>query len=233
MGRLDIKAEYGKPIMPLVFKIGLGIWMAAVIVAAFMYLAPAEGFTGQSARIVVFHVPMAMLSVVAYITSTVYAVIYLVRGREQSDIKSAISAGLGFLFTALATLTGMVFAQVQWGAAWNNDPRETSILMLLFVYAAYFALRGAIPAGRPRGKISAVYNIMACIVMPYLVFVLPRMLGGLHPSDTLANRQSLSMDYKLVMGCSMVCFLMLYVWLFRLHVRISEIIRSRRRLKRV
>lgn len=212
--------------MPAPLKWGWGIWMVGVIAAAFLYVPPAVGFADpESARIVLFHVPCAMMAVVAYLVSTVYAVGYLRSGRAITDAKSATSAGLGFVFTGLATVSGMIFAKLQWGAAWNWDPRQTTILMLLIVYAAYFALRSAIPGSSPRGKVSAVYNILACLVMFPLVFVLPRLMGGLHPTDTLSSQGGLAPQYKIVMGSAMLGLLWLYVWIFR--VRVSKI----RRLK--
>ena len=209
--------------MPIPLQVGLGLWMAGVIAAAFLYLPPAKGFTSPEwARMIVFHVPCAILAVIAYLVSSVYAMGLLAGGKPISDAKSAISAGLGFLFTAFATVTGMVFARTQWGSAWNWDPRETSILMLLLVYAAYFALRGAIPAVATRARISAAYNLLACVVMPYLVFILPRVMGGLHPSGTLTSRGGLSAEYRIVLAAGTIGFIWLYVWLFRARTRIAE-----------
>ncbi len=161
--------------------------------------------------------PCAMLAVIGYVVSTVYAIAFLVRRDLVLDAKSAVSATLGFWFTLLATVTGMVFAKLQWGAAWNWDPRETSILMLLIVYSGYFALRGAIPGRDARGRVSAVYNAMACIVMPYLVFVLPRIVGGLHPT-----RAHLSVEYRIAMLASAVGLVCIYVLIFRTSVRKAE-----------
>lgn len=212
----------------------LGLWIAGVIAAAFLYLPPAKGFAAPgAARIIVFHVPCAMVAVFAYVVSMIYAIVYLAKGNIGSDTKSAASASLGFLFTVLATITGMVFAKIQWGTAWNNDPRETSILMLLIVYAAYFALRSAIPASASRAKISAAYNILAGLVMPYLVFVLPRLTTSLHPSSTLTQRSALSPEYQMVLGCAMLGYLLLYLWIFRIQVRLGEHIIAKRRTRRV
>lgn len=204
----------------------VGLELAAVILAAFLYLPPAANFASpEAARIIVFHVPCAMIATVAFVISTAYAIAYLVRGNAASDIKSAASASLGFLFTVLATVTGMVFAKIEWGTAWNWDPRETSILMLLIVYAAYFALRSALPNGTSRARISAVYNILACVVMPFFVFVMPRIgPASLHP-----NRAALSAEYREVMGAAMLGYLLLYVWIFRLAVRVRELQSARRR----
>ncbi|MHB9038545.1 MAG: cytochrome c biogenesis protein, partial [Armatimonadota bacterium] len=195
-------------------------WMLATALATLFYVPPADGFANpEAARMVIFHVPCAMLAVVAYIVSTVYAIAYLAKGNIALDVKSAVSARLGFAFTVLATISGMIFAKVEWGAAWNWDPRETSILMLMIVYAAYFALRSAVPGSAARARVSAVYNILACVVMPYLVFVLPRVLGGLHPTDTLSHRGGLGPEYRIAMAAVAVGFLWLYIWLFRTGIR--------------
>jgi len=199
--------------------------MTAVIVAAFLYVPPADGFASpECARIMIFHVPCAIIAVVAYIVSTVYAVLCLTRDEMASDVKSAASASLGFLFTALATVTGMIFARVEWGTAWNWDPRETSILMLVIIYAAYFALRGAIPNAANRARISAAYNILACLVMPFVMFVLPRISPGLHPSEV-----SLSPEYREALVGAMLGYVIIYVWMLRLAVRVREASLARRR----
>jgi heme exporter protein C len=206
MGRVNNKT---------VFPVWLGVLavleLAAVAVATLLWVPPAKDFASPEwARLIVFHVPCAMIAVIAYIVSTIYAVICLSRGDMAADIKSAASASLGFAFTALATATGMVFARIEWGTAWNWDPRETSILMLMIVYLAYFALRSAIPNRANRARISAAYNILACLVTPFLVFVLPRISPGLHP-----KRASLSLEYGIALGGAMLGYLLVYVWLFR------------------
>lgn len=213
--------------MPVPLQALLGLWLAGVVAAAFLWVPPAKGF--QEARLVIFHVPCAMLAVLAYVVSVVYAIVCLARQSMAADMRSAIAAGLGFLFTALATVTGVVFAYNEWGKAWNWDPRETSILMLMVVYAAYFALRGAIPIAQARARVSAAYNILAGLVMPFFVFVMPRIYKSLHPSDTIANRSGLAPEYRIVMGCAMLGFVLLFVWLFRLRVRVAELAAARKK----
>lgn len=211
--------------MPLPLQLLLGLWMAGVTVAAFTYVPPARGFAdNEAARIVVFHVPCAMIAVLAYLVSMGYAAAYLARRGAGLDLRSAISAGLGLLFTVLATATGMVFARVQWGTAWNWDPKEFAIFLLMIVYASYFALRGAIPAAVTRARVSAVYNILAGVVMPYLVIILPRMVGGLHPVNA-----SLDAPYRIVMFAAAAGMALLYVWLMRIHVRLAERALAQRR----
>lgn len=208
----------------MALKILLGIWMTAVIVAAFLFAPAAQGFAQpEAARIIFFHVPNAMVAAVAFIVAMVYAVRYL-KGRDlMDDAKSSISAELGLLFAVLATVTGSLFAYMQWGSWWNWDPRETSIVILLLVYAAYFALRTAVDGVEKRASLSAVYAILALAPMILLMFVMPRVMASLHPSETLASSGGLGTAYRLVLYPAMIGFIGLYIWLFRIRTALAEI----------
>jgi heme exporter protein C len=64
-----------------------------------------------------------------------------------------------------------------------GSARETTILILLLIYAAYFALRSALDDVERRRRLSAVYNLFAAVTMPFLLFVAPRMAEStLHPN---------------------------------------------------
>jgi len=203
--------------------------MCGVILAAFLWLPAAKQFAQpEAARIIVFHVPNAMVAVVAFLVSTIYAIKYL-KGRDlMDDAKSATSAQLGFMFTLLATVTGAVFAQIQWRTAWNWDPRESSILILLLIYAAYLALRSSTDGAERRASLSSAYSIIAFVTVPFLVFVLPRVMFSLHPPDTLTSRGGLDTTYRIVLFASMIGFMGIYVWMFRLSVALAEIRSSRK-----
>ena len=65
--------------------------------------------------------------------------------------RPAAAIELGLVFCLLATLSGSIWARVEWGAFWNWDPRQLSITLLLVYYAAYLALRGQIADARGAG----------------------------------------------------------------------------------
>jgi len=204
-------------------------WLGLVIWAAFLYVPPADRFVGESSRIVFFHVPMAWIAVLAFLISCVASVLYLRRREPRHDIRAAVAAGLGLLFAILATVTGAVFARIMWGAYWNWDPRQTSIVILMVIYAAYFALRGAVPDPERRAALAAVYAILAFVTVPFLVFVVPRIYWSLHPDTIINTRGTNEFDsrHTQVLMASLAGFTGLFLWLYTLGCRVEAIRRRR------
>lgn len=217
------------PLQGAWWKIGTGLLISYVIYGAFFIAQGANGFgkSGNPARIIFFHVPAAVFSYICYAVATAYGVKHLSDQRDMdSDAKAAASMEMGFLFCILATITGSIFAGVQWGSFWNWDPRETSIVIMLLLYGSYLVLRGAItdqPA--KRGRLAAVYSIVALVPATFLIWVVPRLpgLNSLHPPDTLINMDKTSWTYKGVLYPSFIGFGMLYVWLLDLRFRLHKL----------
>lgn len=212
-------------------KIGIGIWIAAVVVFGFaMPIGNIPGL-GPKARIIFFHVPMSWLAVLAFFMSMWYGISYLRKKEIKYDIKSATAAELGFIFSILATITGSIWAKFNWGSFWNWDPRETSIFVLLLIYGAYFSLRSALENEERRASLSAVYSIVAFVTVPFFVFIMPRIMFSLHPggegsSAPIINangKMYMDMNMRYVFYASLIGFSVLYVWLFQLRTKISLI----------
>jgi heme exporter protein C len=184
----------------------------------------------EKARNIFFHVPTAWTTVVAFLVSMYYGIRYLRTRKIEYDIRSVSSASLGFLFCFLATVTGSVWAKFNWGSFWNWDPRETSIFVLLLIYGAYFALRSSLEVEETRAKLSAVYSIIAGLTVPFFIFVLPRMVGGLHPGSKGDPQGSgpvvsftMSGNMLFVFFVSLIGFNLLYIWMLNVRVRLATI----------
>lgn len=204
----------------------LWLWISLVIVGAFYYAPLAMGFVGQSSRILFFHVPMAWVSFVAFIAAGVWSILYLWRGRHpEHDRAAAVAIELGLLYGVLATVTGAQWAKVMWGAYWNWDPRQTSIVIALLFYAAYLALRSAVEDPQTRGRLSAVYAVLGLVVAPFLYFVLPRLTFSLHPESVINVEGKVEMEFRmfvvLIAGAS--GFMALFFWMHNLRCRIGAL----------
>jgi len=208
----------------MIYKILLALWMALIIVASFFYSEAAGGFPGETSRILFFHVPQAWIATLSFLLSMIGSAIYLKKRTVDADHFALSAAELGFLFCVLATVTGSIFAKATWGSFWNWDPRETSIVILLMIYGAYFALRSALADPDKKRLFSAAYSILAFATVPFLVFVVPRITTSLHPEDTM-NPASPGMDprtLKVFLG-SLLAYTTLFVWMLRLKIRLLRV----------
>ncbi len=219
----------------MAWKFILGVWLTIVIIVSLAFpivATPQQWYEfpiipglEDKARILFFHVPMSWTAVVAFVVSMFYAGRYLKRKDLDDDLKSVSSAGLGFMFCVLATVTGSIWAKFNWGSFWNWDPRETSIFMLLLIYGAYFALRSALDVDQKRATLSAVYALIAGVTVPFFIFVMPRIMASLHPDPIVNTQGKVHMNGTMltVFLSSLAGFTALYFWMFVLKVRAYRI----------
>jgi heme exporter protein C len=207
-----------------VLKIVLLIWLAMVIIGAFLWAPLAEGLK-EYTIVLYFHVPVAWLTVIAFFMSALYSIVYLRKRLPIYDAYAEASNQFGIMFALLATVTGSIWAKASWGAFWNWDPRESSIFVLLLIYAAYFALRSAIEEDEKKAALAAVYSILAFAAVPFFIFIIPRVYDSLHPDPVINEEGEIKMGGAIltVFISSIAGFSALFYWLFRLK---SELIKS-------
>lgn len=201
--------------------------MVAVIVASFLYVPAIPGFgaTGETARLIVYHVPSAWVAVLAFFMATVSSVRYLQKRVLSLDRQALVNAELGMIFCLVATVTGAIWSRAAWGMYWNWDPRQTSIAVLLMIYAAYFVLRSAVGDAELRARLSAVYAVLAFLTVPFLMFVVPRVFPSLHPNLGGVERVSImSREVMVVFLASLVGFTGIYAWAYNLQARVLALL---------
>jgi heme exporter protein C len=202
--------------------------MLVLVGLAFFWVPPAKDFQDPgSARIVLFHVPAAIMSVVCFLMGGFFGWRYLRHRQPMDDARSAAANEVGMLFAIITTLTGMVFASQQWGKPWHWDPRQTTILIQLLIYAAYFALRASVEDDRQRASLSAGYTVFAALTVPFLIFVLPRLPAiaerSLHPSNVLARKEGLDWFYRSGVYLGFLTYGVLVWVLYRLRTSLTQL----------
>lgn len=195
-------------------KILLFFWLAAVIYGAFFYAPLAEGL-GEYTRVLYFHVPVAWITVVAFAMGALFSGLYLKTRNLKYDLWSEAANHLGLIFGILATVTGSIWAKMTWGSFWNWDPRETSIFILLLIYAAYFALRSAVEQPERRAALSSVYDLLAFVTVPFFIFIVPRIYESLHPDPIINDQGKMHMNGQmlLVFLNSLFAYTAVFVWM--------------------
>lgn len=213
---------------PALWKSLLGPWMLVVTVLAYTWAQPLRMFLDpESARIIFWHVPMAWLGLLWFAIGAGHSVRYLFgrrRGEAGLDLKVAHANEVGLLCTVLATVTGAVFAAVQWGTPWNWDPKQVSITVLILIYLAYFGLRMSVDSPEMRARLSAVYSIVGAVATPFLMLVIPNLppIAELHPPGNTIT-QGLDAKWRTIYIMSTIGFLGLTYWIYELRLRVAQV----------
>lgn len=140
------------------------------------------------------------------------------RDRSVWDLRAIAAIELGLVFSLLTMFSGILFSRIQWGEWWNWDPRQTSFLLSMLFYGAYFAIRAAFADPEKRAANAAAYLLATLPAQVFLIFVYPRIRESLHPSNTIMGGQ-LHGGYLWAMLAMMAVVGVLTVWLYRLRVR--------------
>ncbi|TFG96708.1 MAG: cytochrome C biogenesis protein [Calditrichales bacterium] len=210
--------------MNKLWQFGLLLWLGAVSISAFLWAPLAQGL-GEYTRVLYFHVPVAWVTVLAFLIGAVFSVLFLMKRKFLYDQIAEAASQLGLIYCILATVTGSIWAKVSWGSFWNWDPRETSIFILLLIYAAYFALRSAIEHEERRAVLGAVYSIFAFVTVPFFVLIVPRVYSSLHPDPLINTQAKINMDGKMLTTflSSLFGFTVLFLWMLKSKIALVKI----------
>lgn len=195
----------------LALYIVLAATMPAVFWMALVWVPPAMGL-GDASRILYFHVPVAWSSVLAFLAAGYYSVRYLVKDDYRFELYAWNAAYTGLVYSVLTVITGSIWAHISWNTWWNWDPRETSAVVLLLIYIAYISLYSSLKERPGRGRISAVYLIIAAVVMPFFVFIIPRIYRSLHPDMMFSSGTKFDLEpsMRVTLLVSITVFTLLY-----------------------
>lgn len=176
----------------------------------------------ERARNVFFHVPAAWVATVAWFVAAFFALRYMRKRNPEDDIRSSSTAAVGLLFCVTATVSGSIWSRFDWGSFWNWDPRQISIIVVLMIFGAYFALRSALDSSEQRARISAVYVLLMVLPVLFFIGVFPRLMESLHPNNLELNR-----PMAVLFPVAALALTLFYYWLANVTTRL-RLLRFRR-----
>lgn len=180
----------------------------------------------ETIRNLFFHVPMWIAMMVCFTVSVVYAVGYLRKQDPVKDIYSLEFARMGSVLAVLGLLTGMIWANYQWGKPWSSDPKQNGTAIAMLIYFAYFVVRGSLQDEEKQSRVGAVYNIFAYFMLFPTIWILPRLTDSLHPGGQGAdgnpglNPRDTTNAMRSVMYPAFIGWSLLSVWIATLFVRV-------------
>ena len=175
---MGLKTFYHKMGSPRWFYQISGSFLPWLVVAAIALLvvgvvwglayAPMEGKQGNSYRIMYIHVPAALISMAGYYIMATAGAINLIWRMKVADVIVKSAAPIGAAMTFLTLVTGAIWGKPTWGTWWVWDARNTSMLVLLFLYLGISALYEAFEREEQAGRACAILALVGTVNIPII-----------------------------------------------------------------
>jgi heme exporter protein C len=202
-----------KILIPL-FATSIVIFATAPIIIA---RAPFESTMGLVQKIFYFHMPPAMLMLLSAIFCGGISAVYLIKKRPVFDWVAYAAAELTVLYGAIAMVTGPLWARKAWGVWWVWDPRLTMSLLLWMIFVSYLLLRRY--GGSGSEILAAGLAVFGMATAPF-VYLSVNIWRTIHPLTSVVP--TLPVDFALPLWYAFAGFLLLYIALAAIRVRIEE-----------
>lgn len=183
---------------------------------------PNRSILNETIRNLFFHVPMWFTMIVLMGISFFFSIKHLRTGNLGDDLAASIAVNVSLLFGILGITTGSLWARATWGGWWTYDTKLNGSALTLLMYFAYVVLRGSVPDAHKRGRLAAVYNIFAFMLMLVFIMVLPRLTDSLHPGNggnPAFSQYDLDSALKSVFYPACLGWILLGIWAFNLRLR--------------
>ena len=116
----------------------------------------------EHVRILYVHVPAAWMSILIYVLITMASFLYLITKHPLFHLITQTGCQIGALFTFLTLVSGCLWGKPMWGTFWAWDARNTSVLILLFIYLTAIRLQSA--------EIASIFVCLGFLNIPIIKF---------------------------------------------------------------
>ncbi len=203
-----------------------GVMMLVDLYLIFM-VAPTDAVLGHVQRVFYFHVPIAIVSFLAFFVVFGGSLMYLIKRTPKWDAIAHASAEVGVVFVTLALLTGIIWARPVWNTWWTWEPRLTTTLILWLIYVAYLMVRSYAPTQSKGAIYAAVMGIVGFVDVP-IVYYSVVWWRSIHPSPVVgpfAQADALDGTMALILLYSFITFLFFFAYMVveRMELRKTEV----------
>jgi heme exporter protein C len=155
--------------------------LTATFALVFFY-APLDYDQGFIQKIFYVHVPVAIVTLVAYVVGGIFAALHL-RTRDRTwDLRSYVTIHIALIFNVIGLLTGAIWAKGSWGHWWVwDEPTLVSFLIVFLLFATYQPLRFSIEDPERQARYAAVFAVMAGAFVPLNFAAVRAATSTVHP----------------------------------------------------
>ena len=182
--------------------------------AFFAPLAQAEA-GGVAQKIFYFHVPAAYAMYLCGVVCCVASAVYLIRPSSRSNGWARSAAECAVIFGLVVLTSGPLWAKKAWGVYWTWDPRLTTLLLSVLIYAAVVVLRVFAGDGDAERRFAAALGGLGTVNLP-IIHLSVRKWGGNHPTVISRGGGGISPDMRTVLALgfyAITALALLLLWL--------------------
>jgi heme exporter protein C len=204
-------------------------------IGGFLLEVPRLHILNESIRNLYFHVSMWFSMMILFIVSVIYSIKYLRTFNHRNDIYASKFAAMGSVLGILGYITGAIWASYTWLTDQHQslgsilkEPKLIGAAIALLIYGAYFVLRGSFTDIDKRARISAVYNIFAFAMLFPSIWIIPRLVGSLHPGAPGSDSGNPALNFKdidsrlrMVFYPAVIGWTLLAVWIATMKIRLQ------------
>jgi heme exporter protein C len=121
----------------------------------------------------------------------------------------------------LMLTSGPLWAKKAWGVYWTFDPRLTTLLLSVLIYAAVVMLRAFGGDGEAERRFAAALTVLGTVTLPIVHYAV-QLWGGNHPTVVTKGGGGLGHpDMKLALGIGFLAMTLLAVLLLWTRARLN------------
>jgi heme exporter protein C len=215
------------------WKILTVLLLVYTVIGGFLMDVPSLFILNETIRNLYFHVCMWFAMMILFGISIYHSLFYLRTNQLRFDIYARQYAAVGAFLGILGYLTGAIWANYTWKtdqsqslATILKEPKLIGAAIALLIYGAYFVLRGSFTDIDKRARVSAVFNIFAFAMLFPSIWIIPRLVGSLHPGAPGSDSGNPALNFKdidsrlrMVFYPAVLGWTLLGVWIATLKIR--------------
>jgi heme exporter protein C len=129
------------------------------------------------------------------------------------------------VFFGLVVLTsGPLWAKKAWGVYWTWDPRLTTLLLSVLIYASVVVLRVFAGDGDAERRFASALGVLGTVNLP-IVHLSVRKWGGNHPTVISRGGGGITQEMRVVLGLgflAMTALALLLIWVRARNARLAD-----------
>jgi heme exporter protein C len=185
--------------------------LTATFALVFFY-APLDADQGFIQKIFYVHVPVAIVTLCAYVLGGILAALHLRTQDRRWDLRSYV-----------VLLTGAIWAKASWGHWWVwDEPTLVSFLIVFLLFATYQPLRFSIEDPERQARYASVFAVMAGAFVPLNFAAVRAATATVHPRTFGTTDGGLPSQMAWVFVVAIVAIALLFALLCRYEIAAKQ-----------